>query len=667
MSQDNTQLSPFATQAKTYATQRGWQVFPAPISGEKKGLTSADKSNGNRWGSTKDPQLIDRYCTSWPKANCGVATGEASGIFVVEADTKEGHDVDGIASLRQLEAEHGTLPQTLMAQSPSGSLHYYFKYPRNKTIRNSQSELAPGIDVRGEGGMVIAPPSVRSDGAYKWFNDNAIVNAPDWLIDLTADNDAERIPSNQPTAATGLNAPVINDELPTIDPDVPRHTWFAIGCALFRELGDEEGFTCWNGWSTAGKKYKSREMRAQWASIVKANGYGYSINSIHRAYDAATLTDAVRAIEINWEKMVAAYTAKQMAAGPLVKTSKQFVAGFVPPDYVVDGMLQEGFVYSFTGSTGSGKTVITLLLAASVALGQFFAGRETKQKRVLYFAAENPDDVRMRWIALSGQMGFDVDDIDVFFVEGAATKISRMASKLRAEAIAHGGDFGMVIVDTGPVFYEGDDENNRTQQIEHAKRMRSLVLLIPGHPVVMVNCHPTKNAAPDNLIPAGGGSFLNQVDGNLTAAISDSTTEVHWQGKFRGVEFAPMHFEIKTVTDERLKDSKGQLIPTVICEWISDTEKEEKSEQKVRDEDALLALIASAPDASLSKLAEQMGWFLYHGAPNKMRAQRHLKALKRTKLVTETRSGNYQLTEEGEKIVAGLPAKTQGRPWQKQP
>jgi hypothetical protein len=71
--------------------------------------------------------------------------------------------------------------------------------------------------------------------------------------------------------------------------------------------------------------------------------------------------------------------------------------------------------------------------------------------------------------------------------------------------------------------------------------LRNLIEEIPGRPTVIANVHPVKNAAPDNLIPAGGGNFLNQVDGNLTAAKNDNTTELHWQGKFRGVEFAPMH------------------------------------------------------------------------------------------------------------------------------
>src|SRR4029077_3436050 len=127
--------------------------------------------------------------------------------------------------------------------------------------------------------------------------------------------------------------------------------------------------------------------------------------------------------------------------------------------YTVDGLLQEGFLYSLTGATGAGKTAITLPLAACIGLGIPFAGRETKKRRVLYLAAENPTDVRMRWIALSQQMDFDHDTIEVFFIEGVF-KISQMANVLQQEAARLGGEFGLVVIDTGPVFYEGDDENN---------------------------------------------------------------------------------------------------------------------------------------------------------------------------------------------------------------
>jgi hypothetical protein len=336
---------------------------------------------------------------------------------------------------------------------------------------------------------------------------------------------------------------------------------------------------------------------------------------------------------------------------PRIKSSKDFIAGFIPPDYLVDGLLQEAFLYSLTGATGAGKTAITLRLAATVALGKEFAGRGTKKRRVLYLAAENPADVRMRWIALAQQMDFDADAIKVFFIEGGF-KISQMADRLKEEATRAGGEFGLVIIDTGPVFYEGDDENNRTQQARHAAMLRELIDIIPGKPAVIANVHPVKNAAPDNLLPAGGGSFLNQVDGNLTAAKTDNTTELHWQGKYRGVEFAPMHFMLRTVTHERLKDSKDRSIPTVVCDWISDGAKEEITKQRICDEDRLLALIDKDPRATQASLAMKMGWKMHgSGEPNRMKANRALKTMVKAKLIKETRAGGYKLTDDGRAAI----------------
>ena len=147
----------------------------------------------------------------------------------------------------------------------------------------------------------------------------------------------------------------------------------------------------------------------------------------------------------------------QPTARRLIQSSAEFVAGFVPPEYVVVGLAQRRFLYSNTGQTGAGKTAVMLRLAASTALGLIFAGRETKKVRVLYAAAENPDDVRMRWIALSQHMGFDINTIDVYFTKDRF-KISQMKAKLRAEAEELGGEFGLVVIDTSPAFFEGDDE-----------------------------------------------------------------------------------------------------------------------------------------------------------------------------------------------------------------
>src|SRR4051812_30885726 len=251
--------------------------------------------------------------------------------------------------------------------------------------------------------------------------------------------------------------------------------------------------------------------------------------------------------------------------GLLITSSADFVSGFVPPDYLIDNLVQRRFCYSLTAATGTGKTAVTLLLSASVARGLPIGGRQVEPGRVLYLAGENPDDIRMRWIAMAEHIGFDIAAIDVHFIAGVFG-IDDLEERIRDEADALGG-FALVVVDTSAAYFPGDAENDNVQMGAHARRLRKLVTL-PGEPTVLINCHPVKNAGPDNLLPRGGGAFVAEVDGNLTCTKNDTLVTLHWQGKFRGPDFAPITFETRAVTAERLKDSKGRPITTVLARML---------------------------------------------------------------------------------------------------
>jgi AAA domain len=109
--------------------------------------------------------------------------------------------------------------------------------------------------------------------------------------------------------------------------------------------------------------------------------------------------------------------------GKLIQTSAEFVAGFVPPDYLIDGLIQRRFVYSMTAPTSTGKTSIALRLAAHTALGLPLGDREVEQGKVLYLAGENPDDVRMRWIKLCEELNVEPKIVPVFFLPSNSTTV----------------------------------------------------------------------------------------------------------------------------------------------------------------------------------------------------------------------------------------------------
>jgi len=120
--------------------------------------------------ATKDRAQVESWWAQYPSANIGIATGQINGLLVIDVDVKHDQGKYGDESLKALESELGELPETWVAITGSGGLHYYFRYPEGHDIRNSASQLAQDIDIRAQGGYVVAPPSVHPDTGrlYEW-------------------------------------------------------------------------------------------------------------------------------------------------------------------------------------------------------------------------------------------------------------------------------------------------------------------------------------------------------------------------------------------------------------------------------------------------------------------------------------------------------------------
>jgi hypothetical protein len=157
--------------------ERGWAVFPlfeiqeGRCACEKSDCTSQGKHPrvpGGLKSATLEAETIRQWWKKWPDANIGIATGRVSGLLVVDVD--HGPAKDGYASLKSLEADNGSLPRAMTVLTGGGGLHIYLASP-DAEIRNSTSKLAPHIDIRGEGGYVVAPPSRHISGnRYTWEN-----------------------------------------------------------------------------------------------------------------------------------------------------------------------------------------------------------------------------------------------------------------------------------------------------------------------------------------------------------------------------------------------------------------------------------------------------------------------------------------------------------------
>jgi hypothetical protein len=115
--------------------------------------------------ATKDLRQVEIWWRQWPDALIGVPTGAASGFFVIDVDAPgaEHGDVDGLLAWDKL-TKGRPLPPTRRHETPNGGLHILFKYDPARPVTNSRGALPEGVDVRGDGGYVIWPPSKLPDG-----------------------------------------------------------------------------------------------------------------------------------------------------------------------------------------------------------------------------------------------------------------------------------------------------------------------------------------------------------------------------------------------------------------------------------------------------------------------------------------------------------------------
>jgi hypothetical protein len=265
----------FARHALRYA-RAGWHVFPIRP-GTRRAYLSI-KHHDTRWGSSAAPDVVAEMWRCWPR--------------------------DGGASLNALEITHGALPRTRTVVTPTNGRQFLFKHPGRPVRNNSSSRLGPGLDVIGDGGMFIAPPST----GRAWASQVDIAPAPRWLLDLVCEQPTARA-RNGPRSARVLQEPrgtptpeliammradaghgVSRDTEDVYLPDDPElkiwcalrvipadtdyHTWFRIGGAIHSALG-EAGFELFDDWSRESEhKYPINGCAEKWRECAKTTAIG---------------------------------------------------------------------------------------------------------------------------------------------------------------------------------------------------------------------------------------------------------------------------------------------------------------------------------------------------------------------------------------------------------
>lgn len=199
-----------------YATKYGWPVFPVSVE-TKHPLTP----HGHLDAKT-DLGAIRHWWTKWPNAAIAVPTGATSGFFVIDEDYDPDEGKNGYEAIRDWSREHGEFPDTVQSITGRGGYHLYFKHPGFHV--KTQVDVIYGVDVRGDGGYIILPPSRHKNGSYyEWeygLEDIPMAEANEAVLEFISLKDKEETESK-------------SFQLPTVIPSGARNdTLFRLACSL---------------------------------------------------------------------------------------------------------------------------------------------------------------------------------------------------------------------------------------------------------------------------------------------------------------------------------------------------------------------------------------------------------------------------------------------------
>jgi hypothetical protein len=231
---------------------------------------------GDDWykTATGDEAAIRQRWAPHPGRNIGIATG-LDDLVVIDIDAGEGKS--GMQTWQTLQKKHGPVPETLIARTGGGGLHYYFR--TSLPLGNGTNVFGDQthIDLRGVGGMVLAPPSITFKGQYEWVSapDAPIAVMPAWMEQMLSGTNS-RATTAKPTKRTTRQKPQMTEdeirEMLAIIPSDDRDVWMKVGVALkhewlaVRELPESEAYAIWDAWAQHAPNYEPNENERQWRS-----------------------------------------------------------------------------------------------------------------------------------------------------------------------------------------------------------------------------------------------------------------------------------------------------------------------------------------------------------------------------------------------------------------
>lgn len=451
-----------------------WPIFPCDAN--KRPLTAHGFKD-----ATRDPHEARAMCRN--AASLGMPTGRASGVVVIDIDVKNGR-----AGADWLAANEHRLPRTRRHRTQSGGFHLLFLAPADRSIRNSASKVANGVDVRGDGGYIIVPPSP----GYSVTDDAMPAEMPDWLIAALDPPKPRQAPvpvapyrpSNEATpygqaALERATTAILNA------PDGAKHDTlnkeaFGIGGLVAAgEIPEGDARAALES-ALAGIRHRCEDVTAATKTLGQAFREGLAqpravppprlIRRTVEEYaptfeEPPPLDEPPAHWEVEPEPEAPPLKAEAPGAIPLKVIRFAEAAPALDADDFVEGLLVRNAMSVVYGESNSGKTFFALDLALHIAAGMPWRDREVDQGFVLYLALEGSHAILNRVTAFKAEHGLERAPLPFAIVPVSLNLLNpeadagRVVETCRAVAAEFGADPRLIVVDTLARAIAGGNEN----------------------------------------------------------------------------------------------------------------------------------------------------------------------------------------------------------------
>ncbi len=420
MNMKNKEIKPNMLKYALKYANLGWSVIP--LKQDKTPLFSWKEYQTKK----ADKKTIKQWWKNNPDANIGIVTGAISGIVVV--DIEKGGNFEGY-------------PETVTSFTGGGGRHLLFKHP-GQTIPNSSRAIAELTDIRGDGGYIMAPPSIHPNSSkYQWekqdFKLSDIASLPDPLFRSIKksqyDKSTNMVLSGVPQGQRNVMAASI---IGSILKKIPMGQWEERAWPKFKEWND-----------TNNPPLDTAELRTVFASIAKRE-------------------KSSRVKPLNIE----APSSRKKIRFKITTSAEMLSKEVKPFPYIIQDLIPENGITAITADSGKGKSLFMFYLAKHIATGtRLFDKFEVKQKKVLIIDQEMNENLLVeryqgmvkKKIPLNYMYEQDWDILKLGHYKWLKKKIVRK-------------DYGVVIFDTLTTIH-GADENSAQEMKKVNARMLKLM------------------------------------------------------------------------------------------------------------------------------------------------------------------------------------------------